>query len=136
VRHRRKAPDPDSDCQPDPQTDSIHEPPRKEQSDAIGRLKRKDDRGVVTLSKTKLALQYRLEQADYLAINLIDRRRKKQKTTNHPSESCGWYRLRAGLGGIHRCEGVYDPAIVSGKGIPCASAESSHVFVVLNRKFL
>jgi hypothetical protein len=116
VRHRRKAPHPDSDCQPDPHTDSIHEPPRKEQSDAIGGLKRKDDRGVVTLSKTKLALQYRLEQADYLAINVIDRRRKKQKATNHPSETCGF------IGG----GGVYGPAIFNGKGIPlrCACIES------------
>ena len=96
VRDGRKAPHPDRQCEADPHPDPVHEPSCKQQANAVSGLERKNDRGVVALVKTKLALQHRLEQSDHLPVDVVDGRGEQQKGANHPAEFCAFRRRGGG----------------------------------------
>ena len=65
--------------------DAIDEAAREQQADRIGELETEDDVGVVDLAPAEFLLQRRLEQADHLAIDVVDRRREEQQQADHPA---------------------------------------------------
>src|SRR5207245_6028024 len=70
------------------------------QADRVSELKRKDDVAVVDLVPPELPLQRRLENADHLAIDVVDRRGEEQQAADgpaevaHPSRRCDGRALR------------------------------------------
>ena len=58
----------------------------EQQPDRVGELEREDDVGVVDLGPAELLLQRRLEDADDLPIDVVDRRREEQQRADDPAD--------------------------------------------------
>ena len=84
VRHRRDAPHRHRDRESNARADAVDEAAREQQADRVGELEAEDDVGVVNLAPAEFLLQRRLEQADHLAIDVVDRRRQEQQQADHP----------------------------------------------------
>jgi hypothetical protein len=87
MAHRREAPQQHRDCETDARADAIHEAARQQQADRIRELEAEDDVGVVDLAPAVLLLQRRLQDADHLSIDVVDRRRQEQQQADHPPVS-------------------------------------------------
>ena len=61
-------------------------PAGEQQADRVGELEREDDVGVVDLGPAELLLQRRLEDADDLAIDVVDRRGEEQQRADDPAD--------------------------------------------------
>ena len=85
MRHRRQAPDDDRDGEPEPRAEPIHHPAGDQEPDRVGELEREDDVGVVDLAPAELRLQRRLEDADDLPVDVVDRRGKEQQRADDPA---------------------------------------------------
>ena len=85
VRDRGDAPQDDGDRVAAPHADAVHDRAGGEQADRVGELEGEDDRGVVALGPSELALQRALEDADDLAIDVVDGRREEQQRADHPA---------------------------------------------------
>ncbi len=86
VRHRGKAPDDDGDRESLARTKSVDDPAGDEQADAVGELKREHDVAVVDLRPAELTLQRRLQDADHLAIDVVDGGGEEEKRADDPAE--------------------------------------------------
>ena len=93
--------DQDGDRETDPRAHAIDEPAREQQPDRIGELEAEDDVGVVDLAPAVLLLQRRLEDADHLAIDVVDGRGQEQQAADHPAvpARCGATGAGPTLGG-------------------------------------
>ena len=60
--------------------------PATQQPDGVGELEGKDDVGVVDLAPAELRLEGRLEDAEHLPIDVVDRRREEQQAADDPAE--------------------------------------------------
>ena len=85
VGHRRDTPHAHRNRKANPGADAIDESTRQQQPDRIRQLETEDDVGVVDLTPAVLLLQRRLEQADHLAIDVVDRRGEEQQEADHPA---------------------------------------------------
>ena len=63
----------------------IHHPAGEQEPDRVGELEREDDVGVVDLAPAELLLQRRLQDADDLPVDVVDRRRKEQQRADDPA---------------------------------------------------
>ena len=85
MRHRGDAPQHDGDRVAAAHADAVHDPAGGEQTDRVGELEGEDDRGVVAFGPSELALERGLEDADDLAIDVVDGRREEQQRADHPA---------------------------------------------------
>ena len=85
VRHRREAPDDDDQREAEARAEPIHQPAGDQQPDGIGELEREHDVGVVDLGPAELRLQRRLEDADHLPVDVVDRRGDEQQAADVPA---------------------------------------------------
>jgi hypothetical protein len=85
MRHCRQAPHHDGERESGPHAETIHQPSGAEQPDGVCELKREHDVRVVDLTPAELRLQRRLEQADHLAIDVVDRRGEEEHRADNPS---------------------------------------------------
>ena len=83
--HRSKAPDDHRNGKSPAHADAVHDPPRGQQPDRISRLKTEHDGGVGAFIEVKLILQGRLQNADDLAVDVVDRGCKKKQGANDPT---------------------------------------------------
>ena len=86
VRHRRNAPDNERDDEALLRPQPIDHPAGKEKGDGVRELEREDDVGVIDLGPAELLLKGRLQDADDLAIDVVDRRGKEQQRADDPAE--------------------------------------------------
>jgi hypothetical protein len=85
MRDGGHAPDHDREREPGARAHLVDHPPRDQEPDRVGELEREDDVGVVDLAPAELLLQRRLEDADHLAVDVVDRRREEQQRADHPA---------------------------------------------------
>ncbi len=85
VRHRGQAPYDQGDgialFRPQP----VDHPAGEQKSDRVGELEREDDIGVVDLAPAELLLECRLQDADDLAIDVVDGRREEEQGADDPA---------------------------------------------------
>ena len=84
--HRRQAPDDDHDDEAETRAEAIHQPAGDQQADRVGELEGEDDVGVVDFGPAELRLQRRLEDADHLPIDVVDRGGEEQQSADVPAE--------------------------------------------------
>jgi hypothetical protein len=64
---------------------AIDDPAYHQQPNGVGNLKGEDDIAVVDFAPAELALQYGLQQADHLPVDIIDRSGEEQQSTDRPA---------------------------------------------------
>src|SRR5262249_53407304 len=99
--HGRDRPEADSDGEPDSRADAIHQPARIDIAERVRELKRDDDVAVVDLAPSEPLLERRLENADHLAVDVVDRGGEEQQRADRPAKAVraggrDWRRARPG----------------------------------------
>ncbi len=84
MAHRRYAPENDGERKTFARADAIDQAADTEQTDRVRKLKREDHPTVTNFSPTDFGLQRRFENADDLAIDVVDGRREEEERTYHP----------------------------------------------------
>ena len=87
--HRREAPEDDRNRKPDARADPIHQPARDQKADRVRELEGKDDVAVVQFAPAELLRERRLQQADHLPVDVVDRGGKEQQAANDPPDISG-----------------------------------------------
>ena len=95
VRHRRQAPHDERDREALLGPQPVDHPAGDQKPDRVGELEREDDVGVVDLAPAELLLQRRLEDADDLPVDVVDRRREEQQRADDPAVASDRRRRRA-----------------------------------------
>ncbi len=85
MSHRRHAPQHNHDREAGAGAEPVHQPAGDQQADGIGELKGKDDVRVVDLGPAELGLEGRLEDADHLAVDVVDGRGEEQQPADVPA---------------------------------------------------
>ena len=94
----RDRPDGEGDCIADPRADQIDDAPEAQIADRVGELEPDDDVGIGRLRPPELVLDRRLQDANHLPINIVDRGGGKEQAADYPAITAD----PAG-GGINRC---------------------------------
>lgn len=90
VSYRGKAPQNDGEREADPCADFVHHPAREEQADGVGELETENNSRVNALVlPLKLFHECRLQNADDLAVDVIDGGGKEQQRANDPAKVAG-----------------------------------------------
>ena len=74
------------DGQPGPGSDSIDQSAREQEAGRVGRLKPEDDVGEIPLRPPQRALQLRLQDAENLPVDVVDRGGGEQQAADQPAE--------------------------------------------------
>ena len=82
----RKAPQDDRNRESRTDAETVHDPPRHQESCGVGELKGEDDVGVVEFRPAELVLESRLQDPDDLPVDVVDRRREKQQRADDPAQ--------------------------------------------------
>src|SRR3546814_1404250 len=85
VRHVADRPDQNRDRVAEPRADSIDDPAETDVAERVGDLEPEDDRGEIDLGPAEFFLQCRLEHADHLPIDIVDRRGCEQQAADYPA---------------------------------------------------
>lgn len=85
MRHMPGGPDDDRDRIAQPRPDHVDNAAEADIADRIGNLEPEDDRGKVGLGPAEFGDQSRLEHADHLAVDIVDRGGREQQADNHPA---------------------------------------------------
>src|SRR3546814_1351366 len=81
-----EAPQGDGDRQPAPRLDAVEPAPDEEESDAVARLKGGDDIAVIDLAPPHVGFDHRLEHADHLTVDIVDRDDEEEQRADRRSE--------------------------------------------------
>src|SRR3546814_10291974 len=84
-----EAPQGDGDRQPAPRLDAVEPAPDEEESDAVARLKGGDDIAVIDLAPPHVGFDHRLEHADHLTVDIVDRDDEEEQRADRPAEAAG-----------------------------------------------
>src|SRR5262245_41123960 len=84
MRCRRYAPGGDRNRITDLRAETVHEPANTQQPEAIGELESRIDPAKLLIVPPDFLVEDLLEQRKNLAIDVIDRRRKKQQCADNP----------------------------------------------------
>ena len=84
VRHRRDAPDDDRAGEAAPRADAVHDAAGDEEAERVRDREPRDDVAVLLLVPAEVALQRRREDAEHLAVDVVDRRREEQQRADRP----------------------------------------------------
>jgi hypothetical protein len=76
--HVADRPDDDRESIAQPCADSVDDPAKADIAYGIGHLEPEHDVGEIALAPAEFGLQRRLEHADHLPVDIVDRRRRKQ----------------------------------------------------------
>ena len=87
-RHAGDAPDRHRDGIARPGADPVDQPAREEQPDRVGRAEGGDDVAVVELGPADDLLEVLGEDADHLAVDVVDRGARRRAARRSPSGSC------------------------------------------------
>ena len=98
MSHGCEAPESDGERKPAARAEPIHEPTHQDETQRVGGLKPEDDVAVGDLVPAEFRFESRLQDANYLAVDVIDCGGKKEERTDRPTEIAD---LRAWL--IHCC---------------------------------
>ena len=98
VRHGRQAPEKYRDGVTVARADGIHQSPKKEEAQRVGRLKGHDDMAIVNFIPAERLFQGWGEDAQHLAVHVIDRGRHEEQRANGPAKTPK--ALMTGLGGL------------------------------------
>jgi len=79
----------DGDGEPEAGAEAVHHPARGEQADRVRDLKGEDDVGVVHFAPAELQLQRGFEEADHLAIDVVERGGQEEQAADDPAEGTG-----------------------------------------------
>jgi hypothetical protein len=85
VRHVRHRPDHERNGVTEPGADQVDHAAEADVADRVGELEPEHDPGVVALAPAELGAQRRLEHADHLPVDVVDRGRGKQQRDDHPA---------------------------------------------------
>jgi len=85
MAHGREAPEADEDDEALLDADAVDDAPGKHHPDRVGELEAEHDAGVGPLIPGELLLQGPLEQADDLAVDVVDGRREEQQRADDPA---------------------------------------------------
>ena len=85
VGHRRQAPEQDRQGVTEPDAQAVDEPAGARVADGIGDLEGEDDVAVVDLVPAELLGQIGLENADHLAVDVVEGRGEEQQGTDAPA---------------------------------------------------
>ena len=66
-------------------TDAVDDATREQHPDGVGKLEAEDDRGIGPLIPAEFLFQGRLQQADDLAVDIVDRGGEEQQRANNPA---------------------------------------------------
>ena len=86
MRHRCQAPESDGEREAAARAEPIHEPAHQDEAQRVGGLKPEDDVAVGDFVPAQLRFESRLQDANYLAINVIDCGGEKEERTDRPTE--------------------------------------------------
>ena len=73
----------------------------EQKADRVRHLEREDDVAVVDLGPAELRLQRRLQDADHLAIDVVDRRGEEEQAADRPAEISDAPGAGAGAADLH-----------------------------------
>ncbi len=96
--------------------------PGQQQADRIRELETEDDVGVVDLAPAVLLLQRRLEEADHLAIDVVDRRGQEEQPADHPaipSDAAPGRQHRRRIAGVCACALLAVGAAIAWLAVRC-----------------
>src|SRR5262249_15910646 len=86
VADRGHAPDHDREREAAPGPQLVHDPPREEEADRVGQLEGEDDGRLDALvGPAELLDEGRLQDADDLAVDVVDRGREEEQRADHPA---------------------------------------------------
>jgi hypothetical protein len=85
-RHGGKGPDGQRQGVAFLRAEDVHDPAGKEEADRIRELKRKHQIAVIDFAPAELPLQQRLENADHLAVDVIDGGGEEEQAADDPAE--------------------------------------------------
>jgi len=89
MSHGGHAPNRDSDDVSDPGSVPIYEPPEEKQPDGVGRLKCRYDVPVFAFAPADDFLEVRRQDAQDLAVDVVDGRGEKEEGTDRPTVISG-----------------------------------------------
>jgi hypothetical protein len=96
VEDRGHAPEHDGEREAAPRPELVHDPAREHEADRVGELEGEDDGGVDPLVRpSELLHERRLEDADDLAVDVVDRGREEEDRADDPALVADARRRRA-----------------------------------------
>jgi hypothetical protein len=85
MRHVRDRPDHYRDRVAEAGAEHVHDAAEADVADRVGELEPEHDVAVVLLAPTELLAQHRLEHADHLPVDVVDRGRGEEQRDDHPA---------------------------------------------------
>ena len=110
VAHGGHAPDDDRDGEAAPRAELVHHPAGQQQPDRVGELEGEDDGGVDALVlPAELLHEGRLQDADDLAVDVVDGGGEEQQRADHPAVVAGAAVTAAGAAASAACAHWFTP---------------------------